>query len=183
MRNAKRRGRGWLAGEATIGFSRRLGWFAGVVVRTTVSLEGVITGWGVSPASTNERALAETLIAVWAHPDPRLPSAGTPVGTYRADSGCTGEAFEAHLAATSGVTLVATPQRGSRRRWSTGVRRWAAGRRQIVETVIGRLLHTVGLERERPHTLAATVALHHRCCWFNREDGRPLRAVADLIAW
>jgi hypothetical protein len=190
VRNAKRRGRGWLAGEANIGFSLRLGWFAGFRVLTAVSLEGVITGWGVAPASTNERSLAETLIACRAHPDPRLPSVGTPVATYLADSGFAGEDYEAHLAATYGVTLVATPQRGSRRRWPKPVRRWAARHRQIVETVIGRLLHAFGLERERPHTLAgfqarlaARVALHNLCCWLNRQRERPLLAVANLITW
>src|SRR5690606_34014567 len=144
VRTAKRRGRGWLAGIADIGRSLRLGWFAGLAVLTTVSLEGVITGWGVAPASTNERPLAETLMAVRAHPDPRLPSVGTPVATYLADSGFAGADVETHLAATYGVTLVATPQRGSRRRWPTAVRRWVARHRQIVETVVGRLLHTFG---------------------------------------
>ncbi|MFO7272762.1 MAG: transposase, partial [Sphaerobacter thermophilus] len=114
----------------------------------------------------------------------------TPVATYLADSGFAGEDYEAHLAATYGVTLVATPQRGSRRRWPTAVRRWVARHRQIVETVIGRLLHTFGLERERPHTLAgfqarlaAKVALHNLCCWLNRQQERPLLAVANLITW
>src|SRR5690606_1052213 len=183
VRNAKRRGRGWLAGEANLGFSLRLGWFAGFRVLTAVSLEGVITGWGVAPASTNERPLAETLMAVRAHPDPRLPSVGTPVATYLADSGFAGEDDEAHLVATYGVRLVATPQRGSRRRW-------LARHRQMVETVVGRLLHTFGLERVRPHTLAgfqarlaAKVALHNLCCWLNRQQGRPLLAVANLITW
>jgi len=155
---------------------------------TAVSLEGVITAWG-SPRQHQRMPLAETLIAVWAQPDPRLPSVGTPVVTYLADSGFVAQDFETHLAATYGVTLVAPPQRGSRRRWSTAMRRWVARHRQIVETVIGRLRRTFGLERERPHTLAgfqalrARVALHNLCCWFNREDGRPLLAVADLIAW
>src|SRR5690606_19183336 len=189
VRNAKRRGRGWLAGEANIGFSLRLGWFAGFRVLTAVSLEGVITGWGVAPASTNERPLAETLIAARAHPDPRLPSVGTPVATYLADSGFAGEDDEAQLVATYGVRLVAPPQRGSRRRWPTAVRRWVARHRQIVETVIGRLRHTFGLERERLHTLAgfqarlaARVALHNLCCWLNPQRGRPLLAVPDLLA-
>src|SRR5690606_594734 len=39
LRNAKRRGRGWLAGIADIGRSLCLGWFAGVRVLTAVSLE------------------------------------------------------------------------------------------------------------------------------------------------
>ncbi|ACZ37503.1 hypothetical protein Sthe_0064 [Sphaerobacter thermophilus DSM 20745] len=124
VRNAKRRGRGWLAGIADIGRSLRLCWFAGFRVLTTVSLEGVITGWGVALASTTERSLAETLIAVRAQPDPRLPRVGTPVATYLADSGFAGADVEAHLAATSGVRLVATPPRGSRR---GGPRPYGAG--------------------------------------------------------
>ena len=58
------------------------------------------------------------------------------------------------------------------------------------ETVSGRLRDTVGLMRERPHTLAgfqarlvATVARHHLRCRLPRRQERPLLAVADLLAW
>jgi len=27
------------------------------------------------------------------------------------------------------------------------------------------------------------VALHNLCCWLNRQRGRPLLAVANLITW
>jgi hypothetical protein len=70
------------------------------------------------------------------------------------------------------------------------LRRWLAGLRQIVETVHDRRLETFRLEHERPHLLrglqarlAAKVGLHHFCCWLNRQLGRPLLAVADLVDW
>jgi hypothetical protein len=48
--------------------------------------------------------------------------------------------------------------------------------------------HAFGLSRERPHDLtgfqarlAAKMALHNFCSWFNEQVGRPTRAFADLI--
>lgn len=192
IRNPKRRGSSWLAGLADVGRSLRLGWYYGFKVLTAVTPEGVITGWGCGPASANDRPLAETLVALRQQPDPRLPSAGHPARarTYLADTGFASRRTETRLRETYGVTLVASPQRGSLRRWPPAVRRWAAGQRQMVETVHGRLLHTFRLERDRPHSLAgfltrvaAKAALHNFCCWLNHELDRPLLAVAELLDW
>lgn len=190
-RNAKRRGRGWLAGIADIGKCLRRGWIHGVRLLVSVTPEGVVSGWGVGPASTNDRALAETLLAQRATPDPALASAGTAASrVYVTDSGFAGEACEARLRGEHHAQLVAPPQPGSGRRWSRGERRWVAGKRQIVETVIGRLEGAFRLERERPHELggflarlAAKMALHNVCLWLNRRDGQPLLALADLFGW
>ncbi len=72
-RNAKRRGRGWLWGQADIGKCPRLGWYEGVRLLVTVTPTGAITGWGIGPASTNDRTLAETFFAARAAPQPGLP--------------------------------------------------------------------------------------------------------------
>lgn len=61
-RDAKRRGTGWLAGEADIGKSNRLGWSEGLKMPLTVTPKGVITGFGVAPASAKEQPIAETLL-------------------------------------------------------------------------------------------------------------------------
>jgi hypothetical protein len=45
-RDAKRRGTGWLAGQADIGWSNRLGWYEGFHLLVTVTATGVITGFG-----------------------------------------------------------------------------------------------------------------------------------------
>src|SRR5947207_13080635 len=57
-RDAKRRGSGWLAGQADIGWSNRIGWYEGFHLLTSITLTGVITGFGFAPASGNAHALA-----------------------------------------------------------------------------------------------------------------------------
>jgi len=50
-RDAKRRGRGWLAGQADIGWSNRLGWYEGFHLLLCVTPMGVITGFGFGAGS------------------------------------------------------------------------------------------------------------------------------------
>ena len=45
-RDAKRRGLGWLPGQADIGWSNRLGWYEGFHLLLCVNPQGVITGFG-----------------------------------------------------------------------------------------------------------------------------------------
>jgi hypothetical protein len=45
-RDAKRRGTGWLAGQADIGWSNRIGWYEGFHLLLSVNPMGVITGFG-----------------------------------------------------------------------------------------------------------------------------------------
>lgn len=82
------------------------------------------------------------------------------------------------------------PKRNARAEWPKRLRRWVAGIRQIVETVYDKIFNTFGLWRERPHELdglrarlAARVALHNFCIWFNERLGRPRLAFADLLGW
>jgi hypothetical protein len=190
-RNAKRRGAGWLPGIADIGKCLRRGWIEGLRLLVCTTPEGIVTGWGVGPASANDRALAETLLTQRTEPIPALASAGTTASSvYVTDSGFAGATYEGRLQQERHVQLVAPPQTGSRHRWSRAERRWVAGRRQIVETVIGRLEDAFRLERERPHELggflarlAAKMALHNACLWLNRQRGQPLLALVDLFGW
>jgi DDE family transposase len=176
VRNVKRRGRGWLAGDVDIGWSNRLGWYAGFHLLLAVSPAGVVTGYGVAPASTKEQPLAETFFAVRHTPDPRCPSIGQPSGEpYVADNGFTGAARRRHWLADYGARVICPPQRRHPQPWPPALRRWLAHLRQIVETVFDKLHHTF--------RLAAKVALHTFCCWLNAHLGRALLAFADLIAW
>ena len=189
--NVKRRGRGWLAGLVDIGWSNRLGWYAGFPLLTAVSPVGVITGFGFAPASTKEQPLAATFLALRHSPDPRLPSGGRRSGEpYVADNGFTGRAVHDRWQAAYGAQVICPPQRSHPTGWPRALRRWLASLRQIVETVYEKLHHTFRLQQERPHDLtgfqarlAAKVALHNFCCWFNQQHGRALLAFADLIAW
>jgi hypothetical protein len=190
-RNAQRRGGGWLPGLADIGYSKRRGWYEGLCLLVANAPSGAVTGWGYGPASSNDRALAETLFAQRADPAPRLASAGrTASGVYVADAGFAGVDCETRWVVDHHAQLVAPPQGGSGRAWSRPAKRWVARIRQVIETVFNRLLHTFRLERERPHELdgfqarlAAKMALHNVCLWLNRQHGQPDLAVVDLFGW
>src|SRR3954465_2274910 len=77
LRDAKRRGVGWLVGYADIGWSNSLGWYEGFRLLTAVDPTGVITGFGFCAASTAEQQAAETFFAARARPNPRLGSVGS----------------------------------------------------------------------------------------------------------
>ncbi len=195
VRNVRRRGSTWLAGQADLGYCTRLGWYYGLHVLTACLPSGVITGVGCGPASTDDRPLAETLLAARHTPQARLPEVGQTWGgdLYLADTGFEGHKWLPRWRQVYGVTVVCPPKRtqaAAAHAWPRVLRRWAAGLREIIETVHARLLLTFGLEHERPHTLsgfrarlAAKVALHTCCCWLNHQLGRPLLAFADLVDW
>jgi len=191
-RDAKRRGTGWLAGETDIGKSNRLGWYEGLKAPLTVTPQGVITGFGLAPASAKEQPIAETFFYLRAHPNPRFISVGhTSQGRYYpADKGFEGRENRQRWGEAYGAWVICSPKRNSRRPWPKALRRWLAGIRQIVETIIDKLLNTFRLDRERPHSLqglrtrlAAKVSLHNFCIWLNRQLGRPDLAFADLLGW
>jgi hypothetical protein len=77
-RDAKRRGAGGWPGLVDSGWRNRLGWYEGFHLPMAVNPPGVITGFGVGPASTKDQALADTCFALRQHPDSRCPSVGPP---------------------------------------------------------------------------------------------------------
>jgi hypothetical protein len=192
VRDAKRRGEGWLAGYADIGWSNSLGWYEGFCLLVAVDPAGVITGFGFASASTKDQPLAETFFALRARPNPRLGSVGSAAsGPYVVDKGFEGEDNHRRWLDQYGVRVICPPKRNGRKRsWPKRLRRWAASIRQIVETVYEKLHDAFGLRRERPHELsglrarlAARVALHNFCVWLNERLGRPGLAFADLLQW
>jgi len=190
-RDAKRRGAGWLPGLADIGWSNRLGWYEGFHLLLAVNPLGVITGFGFGPASTKDQPLAETFFALRRYPHSGLASVGAPAyGPYVVDKGFEGHANQQTWWRAYGAQVICPPKRNSRAPWPKRLRRWLAGVRQIVETVYEKLWHTFRLDRERPHDLsgfqarvAAKMALHNFCIWFNGQLGRPLLAFTDLVDW
>jgi hypothetical protein len=192
VRDAKRRGHGWLAGVADIGWSNSLGWYEGFSVLAAIEPSGVIMGFCFGSASTADQPLAETFFAVRDRPNPGLSSVGSAFtsGTYVADKGFEGEENHRRWLDRYGARVIHPPKRNSREPWPKDLRRWLASVRQIVETVYDKLFNTFGLWRERPHELgglrarlAARVALHNFCMWLNEQLGRPRLAFADLLGW
>jgi hypothetical protein len=190
-RDAKRRGTGWLAGQADIGWSNRIGWYEGLHLLTSITPTGVITGFGFAPASCNEHALANTFFAARQHPSARLSSVGVPAqGVYAADKGFADDRLHRRWQAQYGAEVISPPHQRSKVRWSKEWRRWLAGLRQIIETIYDKLLNTFRLARERPHALdgfqarlAAKVALHNFRICLNLRLGRDPLAFAELLVW
>src|SRR5215203_29290 len=170
VRDAKRRGHGWLAGQADIGWSNSIGWYEGFRLLVSCDPRGVITGFGFASASTKDQLLAETFFAVRAQPNARLlESVGTASsGPYVVDKGFEGAENRQRWLRHYGARLICPPKRNAREVWPKRLRRWVAGIRQIVESACEKLVNSFGLHRERPHELrglrarlAARVALHN----------------------
>ncbi len=193
VRNCRRRGRGWLAGLVNVGRSNRLGWYTGVHVLLAVQPGGVITGFATAPASTKEQPFTEAFLAGRAADPPPLASLGDAHDHYLADKGFHGAPNQVRWRHEYGATVVCAPPRVRQDEphpWPAPLRQWLARHRQIVETVIGKLLAVFGLEHERPHALTgflarlgAKVALHNFCLGLNIVLGRPPLAFADLWDW
>lgn len=172
--------RGLFAGqEASFGRSAsKTEWVYGFKAALVVSPEGVVTAFGLAPASSSdERPIGEALIASDRHE------------SYLADKGFAGVEWERRWLEDYEALVAATPKNNERRAWSKEDRRWAAGKRQIIEGVIGQLKDLFGLERHRAKTLggllarlAAKVAAYTTCGQrINDSLGRPRRHLADLL--
>jgi hypothetical protein len=169
--------KGLFCGQASFGRSAsKTEWIYGFKVALVVDPEGVVSAFGLAPASSDERPIGEALIAEDLHE------------AYLADKGFTGVEWERHWLERYGALVAATPKDNSRRAWSKADRRWAAGKRQIIEGVICQLKDFFGLERHRAKTLAgllarlaAKVAAYTCGQRINDSLGRPLRHLADLL--
>jgi hypothetical protein len=190
-RDAKRRGAGWLAGQADVGWSNRQGWYEGFHLLLSVNPQGLITGFSFAPASTKDQTLAEDFFAFRQSPHPRMPTVGAPGGGYYVvDKGFEGKERHQDWSSHYEAQVVCAPKRNSLHPWPKSLHRWLAGVRQVVESVYAKLHHTFRLDRERPHQLAgfqarlaAKVALHNFCIWLNGQLGRQPLAFAELLGW
>ena len=169
--------KGLFCGQATFGRSAsKTEWIYGFKVALVVDPDGVITAFGLAPAASDERPIGEALIAEDLHE------------AYLADKGFTGVQWERRWLEVYGALVAATPYDDSRRAWPKADRRWAAGKRQIIEGVICQLKDFFGLERHRAKTLGGLLArlgakmAAYTCAQrLNDSLGRPLRHLADLL--
>ena len=141
-----------------------------------VDPDGVVSVFGLAPASSDERPIGEALVA------------SDRYEAYLADKGFTGVEWERLCMERYGALVAATSKNDSRRAWPKKDRRWASGKRQIVEGVICQLKDFFGLERHRAKTLggllarlAAKIAAYICAQRINDSLGRPVRHLADLL--
>src|ERR671913_1490162 len=134
--------KGLFCGQASFGRSAsKTEWVYGFKAALVVDPNGVVTSFGLAPAASDERPIGEALVAE-DHYD-----------AYLADKGFTGLEWERHWMEQYGALVAATPKNDSRKAWPKADRRWASGKRQIIEGVIGQLKDFFCLERHRAKTL------------------------------
>lgn len=169
--------KGLFCGQATFGRSAsKTEWVYGFKAALVVDPEGVVTAFGLGAASSDERPIGDALVSRDRHE------------AYLADKGFTGVRWERRWLKEYGALVAATPYNNSHRAWPKADRRWAAGKRQIIEGVICQLKDFFSLERHRAKTLgglltrlAAKVAAYTCAQRVNASLGRPLRQLADLL--
>jgi Transposase DDE domain len=169
--------KGLFAGQATFGRSAsKTEWVYGFKVALSVSPEGVICAFGLAEAASDDRPIGDFLIIEDSHE------------AYLADKGFTGVQWERRWLDLYGALVAATPKDNSKRAWAKTDRRWASGKRQIIEGVIDQLKDLFALERHRAKTLggllarlAAKMAAYTCGQRLNNQLGRPLRHLADLL--
>jgi hypothetical protein len=169
--------RGLFCGQATFGRSAsKTEWVYGFKVALSVNPEGVICAFGLAEAASDERPIGDFLIIEDSH------------DAYLADKGFTGVQWERRWSDLYGTLVAATPKNNSKRAWAKTDRRWASGKRQVIEGVIDQLKDIFALERHRAKTLqgllarlAAKIAAYTCGQAINDRIGRPLRHLADLL--
>jgi hypothetical protein len=148
-------------------------------VALVVDREGIITAFGLAPASSDERPIGDALIAsdrydaYLAYPRVSRASSGSGAGWS-----FTGRWWRPHR--------TTTPAGHGRGRIGVGLA--SLGKRQIIEGVIYQLKDFFSLERHRAKTLgglltrvAAKVAAYTCAQTINHSLGRPSRHLVDLL--
>jgi hypothetical protein len=169
--------KGLFAGQAAFGRCvSKTEWFYGFKVVLSVSPKGVIMGFGLAEANSDERPIGEFLVSSDGY------------DAYLADKGFSSVDWEKHWLQKYGALVAATPQESTRRAWPEQARRWAAGKRQLIEGVIDQLKDIFALERHRAKTLeglltwlAAKVAAYTVGQVLNKRLERPIRHLASLL--
>jgi len=169
--------KGLFCGQASFGRSAsKTEWVYGFKVALVVDPEGVVSAFGLAPAASDERPIGDALIA------------SDRYDVYLADKGFTGVEWGRRWMEVYAALVAAAPKNNSRRAWTKADRRWASGKRQIIEGVIGQLKDFFSLERHRAKTLgglltrlAAKIAAYTCAQQINDSLARPLRHLADLL--
>jgi hypothetical protein len=171
------RNKGLFCGQPTFGRCRsKAEWVYGFKVALAISSEGIITAFFLAPAACDERPIGEALIAQDRY------------FAYLADKGFSSLGWEGQWLDVYSSLVAASPKDNSKRAWPEADRRWASGKRQIIEGVIDQLKDLFALELLRAKTLGcllarlAAKATAYTCGqWLNSQLGRPIRRLANLL--
>ena len=185
------------------------GWFWGEQLLTSVTSEGVVTGWLLGSAGCDDRWLLQAFLSHRAtgfelrkpagdkkngaipdaHQFVPLIAVGSPrPRPYVADRGFNGERWRLQWLQRYEAEVITVPPTNATYSWSHQASRWLASKRQMVDTVFSRLDSVFDLKRLNAHSrwgqytrLAAKMAAYNFGIWLNRLLGRPDGALQTLI--
>lgn len=185
------------------------GWFWGEQLLTSVTAEGVVTGWLLGSASADDRWLLQALVSQRRghlelltpagdkkHTLPPPPSDFSSLATvgnqrarpYLADRGFNGDRWRRQWWQRYEVSVITVPPANARAAWSAPDCRWLASKRQIVETLFARLGSVFALKQLQAHSrwgqltrLALVMAAYNLGLFLNRLAGRPDGALETLL--
>lgn len=204
--------RHWLSGHVGRGGNNG-GWYYGEQLLLSVTAAGVITGWLVGQSQIDDRWMLEAFLSTrQSHmrmmgPDPaeskkyKLTQVATPEsfgpaittgvalgGPYLADEGFNGDRWRGHWQEEYAANVLTVPPKNARNAWDKSDQKWLSKHRQLVETVLARLVTVFNLKRLKAHSdwgkitrLAAITAAYNLGMLFNRRLGRPSGALETLI--
>ena len=204
--------RHWLSGKKGRGGNHG-SWFYGEQLLLCASDSGLITGWMVGLANIDDRWMMEALLSsrkgdmrliepplpkhrTYKHRPIPAPETFSPAITaghdrglpFLADGGFSGKRRVNHWRAEYGAEVIAPRASNIKGDKPRKTMRWLRKHRQIIETVIARLVETYGLQRINAHSelgmlarLAAKMAAYNIGVLLNRRCGRPDGAMATLI--
>lgn len=172
----RRRQRHWLW-DARMGYGPEY-WFWGYRLLTSITSQGVVTGWLMGAADVQDRWLMQALVSAragrlecrgpnrgYVKPKRRIFPPVSPVGPalaagrmtsrpYLADQAFNSSAWQQHWHQAYHATVIAVPPPldPARRAWLPAHHRWMASHRQTIETVFAILTHAFGLKRLLAHS-------------------------------
>lgn len=149
------------------------GWYWGDQALVSVLPTGVITGWLIAAANSDDRWSLQALISYRAgqgairgpvpkqadrvsqppsHIGPALAAGGRPGQIYLADQGFNGWRWSDFWRQTYACQVIAPPVAHAQPTWSRPWRRWLAAKRQIVETTFALLCRVFDFQHLGAHS-------------------------------
>jgi hypothetical protein len=185
------------------------GWYWGEQVLTSVLPGGVVTGWVIASAHSDDRWLLQALISQrqgqfeLAGPAPKQPNrpsmppehigprqacGNALTSAYLADQGFNGWRWYHYWQARYPQPVLSAPASHERSAWSRSDRRWMKSHCQIIETAFSILSHVFELQHLQAHSrwgqyarVSIAMAAYNLGIWINRLSGRPDLSHATLI--
>lgn len=185
------------------------GWYWGEQALMSVLPSGVVTGWLIGSAHSDDRWFLQALISLRQgqlalegppskqpnrpsippeHIGPCQASGQTTALYYVVDQGFNGWRWRNFWQQTYAARVISAPATHERGSWSRSIRRWLSSHRQIIETTFSILTEVFDLQHLQAHSrsgqytrVSIATAAYNLGIYINRLLGRPDLSHATLI--